>query len=441
MYIENQKTLSFVGILPWHSAGYTGKNITIAVLDNFEDTILEDVTPYTSNLPSTHGLNVCKSALVPAPDADIFMLRWKGKGSSKERCIEWVKENNPDLINVSQGGIKLQAKDFEKLEGYPMFCATGNNAKDKPDYPARYDFTLAVGSWDNYMNKRSSYSNRGEDIFGLNPYIQNYYGDWWRPAGTSFACPFAVGVMACYLQYAKEQGVELTTEQKFDFAKANVNEHGLFVLPEIPQKEGEKLELRKGKIQYAVIHHSSKLSQYNAEEVLKIHKARGFATYGYNKMIEPDGKVVVGRDPKWRGAHALAKEGDPQYWNENALGYCLIWDGEAREFPDVMYVSLARELFKDGFKPGQIKLHMEVSATLCPGKHFGKGKLLKYLEKELAKLEVKTDWENHWAKSDIDSVKKLGLMAGYDEQTFKPDQPVTRAELAAVINRLYNKLK
>ncbi|NMB32684.1 MAG: hypothetical protein GX992_00365 [Clostridium sp.] len=202
------------------------------------------------------------------------------------------------------------------------------------------------------------------------------------------------------------------------------------------------MQLRKGQILFAVIHHSAKLNQYTAEEVLRVQKAMGYATYAYNTLIEPDGKVVPGRDRKYRGAHTYVEgASDPQYWNENSLGYCLVWNGEEAPFPNVMYKSLAKELYKDGFTAAQIRLHRELKATACPGRYFDKAKLLNYLEREWEGAMAKTDYDNHWAKSDIDSVKKLGLMAGYDANTFKPDQPVTRAELAAVINRLYNKLK
>src|SRR5690606_30255645 len=156
----------------------------------------------------------------------------------------WIHENKPDIVNVSLGGIYLQARDFEQLEGHTLFCATGNNAKAEPDYPARFDFTLAIGSWNHNLNRVASYSNRGHDVLGLNPYIRNSQGNWWAPMGTSFATPFVSGLMACYVQLLKEQGVTPTTQQIYDFAKANTNEYGLFVLPkEIPVKEEETLQL------------------------------------------------------------------------------------------------------------------------------------------------------------------------------------------------------
>lgn len=46
------------------------------------------------------------------------------------------------------------------------------------------------------------------------------------------------------------------------------------------------------------------------------------------------------------------------------------------------------------------------------------------------------DYEGHWAEDDIKEVMKDGLMSGYPDGSFKPDQPVTRAELAAVLTRL-----
>jgi len=150
-----------------------------------------------------------------------------------------------------------------------------------------------------------------------------------------------------------------------------------------PKVRGEDMQLRKGEVKFAVIHHPAKLNEYTAAEVLKVHKARGFETYGYNKLIEPDGNVVEGRDPKYRGAHTYVEgAADPQYWNENALGYCLVWNGDEEPFPDVVYKALAKGLKKDGFHPAQVRLHGEVDATACPGKYFDKAKLFKLLEAE-----------------------------------------------------------
>jgi len=43
---------------------------------------------------------------------------------------------------------------------------------------------------------------------------------------------------------------------------------------------------------------------------------------------------------------------------------------------------------------------------------------------------------SHWAADSIKRVKEAGIMAGHSDGAFRPDQPVTRAELAVVVDRL-----
>lgn len=45
----------------------------------------------------------------------------------------------------------------------------------------------------------------------------------------------------------------------------------------------------------------------------------------------------------------------------------------------------------------------------------------------------------HWAKTNIEKVAKLGIMNGYADGTFKPEKPITRAELATVVSRILAK--
>ena len=56
-----------------------------------------------------------------------------------------------------------------------------------------------------------------------------------------------------------------------------------------------------------------------------------------------------------------------------------------------------------------------------------------YKEEEPVK---KSDYEKHWAREDIDWAISKGLLKGYPDGTFRPDQPVTRAELAVILRRL-----
>ena len=56
-----------------------------------------------------------------------------------------------------------------------------------------------------------------------------------------------------------------------------------------------------------------------------------------------------------------------------------------------------------------------------------------YKEKDMDK---KDDITGHWAEEDIRRCLEKGLLKGYPDGSFQPDKPVTRAELAAILDRL-----
>ncbi len=51
------------------------------------------------------------------------------------------------------------------------------------------------------------------------------------------------------------------------------------------------------------------------------------------------------------------------------------------------------------------------------------------------------DTKNHWAEESIKRAAELGLLAGYEDGSFKPEQPITRAETATIAMRLYDRTK
>lgn len=52
------------------------------------------------------------------------------------------------------------------------------------------------------------------------------------------------------------------------------------------------------------------------------------------------------------------------------------------------------------------------------------------------KLEAKDDIVGHWAEKAIRRCIERGLLKGYPDGSFGPDKPVTRAELAVILDRL-----
>lgn len=84
--------------------------------------------------------------------------------------------------------------------------------------------------------------------------------------------------------------------------------------------------------------------------------------------------------------------------------------------------------FPDGtFKPNQTLTRAEVSAMLV--NQLG-------LNQESANFPDVSS--SHWANSFIGAVVSEGIMSGYPDGTFKPNNPMTRAEVSSVISSAYN---
>lgn len=50
--------------------------------------------------------------------------------------------------------------------------------------------------------------------------------------------------------------------------------------------------------------------------------------------------------------------------------------------------------------------------------------------------KVQTDYEGHWAEKAIQTVMDKGLMIGDGKGNFRPNDPLTRAEMATILTRL-----
>lgn len=53
-----------------------------------------------------------------------------------------------------------------------------------------------------------------------------------------------------------------------------------------------------------------------------------------------------------------------------------------------------------------------------------------------AALASFSDTAGHWAEAQIDRIAALGFVGGYPDGTFRPDNPVTRAEAVTIIDRI-----
>src|SRR5690606_22917818 len=57
--------------------------------------------------------------------------------------------------------------------------------------------------------------------------------------------------------------------------------------------------------------------------------------------------------------------------------------------------------------------------------------------KQSAEQAAPSDTQGHWASQTIDIFVKLGVVSGYDDGSFRPNDNITRAEFAAIVARIF----
>ena len=60
----------------------------------------------------------------------------------------------------------------------------------------------------------------------------------------------------------------------------------------------------------------------------------------------------------------------------------------------------------------------------------------KYIEEGHTMQDFKDVSENHWAYMAIKELSDKGIINGYPDGTFKPDKPITRAEVCSIISSI-----
>ncbi len=123
------------------------------------------------------------------------------------------------------------------------------------------------------------------------------------------------------------------------------------------------------KPKYVVVHHGG--GRLNFHDVNEYHRGLwGFRSSlgyyaGYHKFIEYDGKLHIARRDNEEGAHTV-EQGNPGWWNKNTVGICLQGDLTEERPTEAQLKTLKQEL--DSYNL-PVKIHSEISATSCPGKH------------------------------------------------------------------------
>jgi hypothetical protein len=177
-----------------------------------------------------HGTFVAGVARCFAPEAEMLVTdHFSTSGGELESVIvakleQLIAEYAPDVVNLSAGTYtrgnwtSLGFDSFRRRHpDVTLVAAAGNDATDRPMYPAGYPWAVSVGSLGRDQVHRSWFSNYGPtvDVYVLGEELVNAYarGEYTyqeppkRPAvqlfnglarweGTSFSAPMVAGMIA-----------------------------------------------------------------------------------------------------------------------------------------------------------------------------------------------------------------------------------------------------
>ena len=143
-------------------------------------------------------------------------------------AIRWAVDEGAEIITMSIGSPnKVQevrkAIQYAYKNNVPVFVAAGNSGFTKDVfYPAAYPESIAIGSIDENFN-RSSFSCTGKNLDFMAPgnrIISTVPKHWYAfLSGTSMACPFAAGIAALLLSYAKQHPRCISLKTVEDYRK------------------------------------------------------------------------------------------------------------------------------------------------------------------------------------------------------------------------------
>ena len=119
-------------------------------------------------------------------------------------------------------------------------------------------------------------------------------------------------------------------------------------------------------IKYLIIHHSAVSRKKNCEQfdaINNYHKRKGWGMIGYHYLIEPDGRIKIGRTESQTGAHCIGR-------NHDSLGICLTGNFDIEDPTKEQEKSLKILLsdLSEGYPKAQIKYHRDFANKTCPGK-------------------------------------------------------------------------
>ncbi|MCM3636526.1 S8 family serine peptidase [Sporosarcina luteola] len=456
---------------------YTGKGVKVAVLDSGIDVKHRDlrvkggycsmktecamVVSYDDD--NGHGTHVAgviaalsnQTGIVGiAPSVELYSIKalnsfGVGTTNSLIDGIDWAMKQKIDILNLSittdQDDPALE-KALQKAyaQGVLIVASGGNNgdqANSTVMYPAKYDSVIAVAAVNadltklknSAVGKEIEIAAPGASIFSTYPMKWDFEDGkadgYTRLSGTSMATAHVSGILALY----KERFPHMNNDELRQLIARTAKDLG---------KEGRDDVFGHGLIQY-------KPSFDNTVD-FTVQSEPGKLTLQYsgNKDVQIDGANVLHRtDGKWE-IYGVA--GDLEVLVKTKIDQGAVWqEKKIYKMPSPVFTDMnnsQRFAGSIGFLTYKGQLKGFPGGTIRPYENITRaeaaaiiGRALGYPEKATA-VAFKDVSPTSFAGGYIQALKEEKILSGFKDGTFKPEQKVTRGEMAILISNAF-KLK
>jgi hypothetical protein len=184
------------------------------------------------------------------------------------------------------------------------------------------------------------------------------------------------------------------------------------------------------KVTGIALHHMAHVSA-GMDEIHQWHLARGWKGFAYNYWIDYDGNVY-----ECRGLNSGGGLLDPLNDVIISIGFQGDYD-KTQTMPRKQFIAGCELIRYLRIKIPSISLvagHKHWQATSCPGKYFPLEEMIETSNRMLSIRDF--DQVADWAKESVLNVYEKGIMLGDDQGNFNPTAPITRQEVAVIIDRL-----
>ncbi|KMY56295.1 hypothetical protein AC623_18320 [Bacillus sp. FJAT-27231] len=398
-----------------------------------------------------------------APNAQIYSIKvldklGDGTTSTMMAGVEWAIKNKMDIINISITSPyeddylhRMIQRAYDS--GVLVVAAAGNEGEpltgepSSVQYPAKFPEVIAVSSVDANkghgslasIGKEVELTAPGEKIYSTYPTtIKTSEPVGYRTlSGTSMASPYVVGLAALYKEKYPEMSNKrirmLLQKNAIDLGASGRDDfygYGLAQVDQNPTDPAFSLPYStdgKGKVTIDTSDAAAKFTAYNVYRfdtlITKGAKASEMVDYATNGTVQYYFHPVV--NGKESPNFVSLKVGNPAP---------ALKDVSLDKWYNRFVVYLYHEGIMKGYPNGEIRPERSISrseAAILLGTSLG-------LDGTKRNTRFKDVTAAVGSSGYVESLAQAKVISGYPDGTFRPNEPVSRAEMAILIAKAYH---